>query len=206
LVDAHRARGDEPFEFEAADDSFGINLIDTGVLEFGPVLNMVSPRTPDAVGAVVPKVKRTYEAGAFANVWLADSFRLHGEVRRALNGYDGFVGEAGADFVMRDADEWLVAIGPRVNWASGKYMDTYYGVTVPTATATGLTYYDPGSGIESYGVTASAELSLGGSLGLSLYGKYDRLTGATAKSPIVVAYGSRDQYSAGVALSYTFGR
>ena len=36
------------------------------------------------------------------------------------------------------------------------------------------------------------------------YARYDRLVGDAADSPIVRAYGSRDQFSGGLAMSYTF--
>jgi len=204
MVDLDRARGDAPFKFEAPDDSFGFNLV-SGRFEFGPAISMVSPRKASDVGAPVPKVKRTFEVGAYANLWLADSFRLHSEVRKAVNGHDGWVADGGADFVMRDGDQWLFSVGPRVTWASASYHDAYYGVTPATAVATGLPLYDPGSGIESYGAAASADFALTPRWGLALYGKYDRLTGDAADSPIVRAFGSRDQFSAGVGISYTFG-
>ena len=69
MFDFDRARGDAPFEFEAPDDSFGFNLID-GPFEFGPAVSMVSPRKAKDVGAAVPKVARTFEVGAYANLWL----------------------------------------------------------------------------------------------------------------------------------------
>ena len=36
------------------------------------------------------------------------------------------------------------------------------------------------------------------------YARYERLIGDAAKSPIVRRFGSRDQLSAGLGLSYTF--
>ncbi|WP_439648380.1 MipA/OmpV family protein [Croceibacterium aestuarii] len=205
MIDVDRARGDAPFEFEAADDSFGFNLVEAGGLEIGPAVTMVSPRKAKDVGAAVPKVARTFEVGAYANFWLSDNVRLHSEARRAVNGHDGWVADGGADVVMRDGDAWLFAIGPRVTWADGSYHDAYYSVTPATSLATGLTVYDARAGIESYGATASADFAFTSRWGVSLYGKYDRLTGDAAASPIVRQYGSRDQFSAGLALSYTFG-
>ncbi|MGX7894156.1 MipA/OmpV family protein [Tsuneonella sp. HG222] len=202
--DLDREKGSTQFRFEAPDDSFGFNLV-SGTFEFGPAVSMVSPRKASNVGVPVPKVKRTFEVGAYANAWVGDGFRLHSEVRKAVNGHDGWVADGGADLILRDGDKWLFSFGPRVTWADGKYHDAYYGVTPATALATALPVYDPGSGIESYGAAASAEFALSPRWGVALYGKYDRLTGDAARSPIVQAYGSRDQFSAGVGLSYTFG-
>lgn len=205
MFDIDRARGDTPFEFEAADDSFGFSIVKTNGFELGPAISMVSPRKVKDVGAPVPTVKRTFEVGAFANYWAGENFRLHSEVRRAVNGHDGWVADGGADLVLRDGDNWLFSIGPRVTWANGSYHDAYYSVTPATSLATGLPVYDAGSGIESYGASASADFAITRRWGVALYGKYDRLTGDAARSPIVRAYGSPDQFSAGLALSYSFG-
>ena len=42
--------------------------------------------------------------------------------------------------------------------------------------------------------------------GIYSYARYDRLVGDAAASPIVRRFGSRDQISGGLALTYTFGR
>ena len=60
-------------------------------------------------------------------------------------------------------------------------------------------------GIQAYGVTASTTFLVSKHVGFLLFGKYDRLTGDPADSPIVLTYGSRDQFSFGGALTYTFG-
>ena len=47
-------------------------------------------------------------------------------------------------------------------------------------------------------------VQLGSRWGLFSYARYERLIGDAAKSPIVRRFGSRDQLSAGLGLSYTF--
>lgn len=204
MVDLDRTRGDTPFEFEAGDDGFGITLFKSGSFEIGPSAAFTSARKPEDVGAALPEVDLTVELGGFAQFWLGESVRVHGEVRRGVNGHEGWVGIGGADLVMRDGDAWLFSIGPRVTWADDNYHDAYFSVTPASATATGLPVYDAGSGIQSYGASASAELQLSRHWGLSGYAKYDRLTGDAADSPIVLTYGSGDQLSGGLGLSYTF--
>ena len=46
---------------------------------------------------------------------------------------------------------------------------------------------------------------LGRNWGAAVYGRYDRLIGDAADSPVTRQLGSRGQPSVGVALSYTFG-
>ena len=112
---------------------------------------------------------------------------------------------AGADFIMRDGDEWLFSVGPRVTWSDDRYQDVWFGVAPEDAGPSGLPAYDPEGGIQAYGATASFLTQFTPRWGIMTYAKYDRLVGDAADSPVVREHGSRDQFSGGVALSYTFG-
>jgi outer membrane protein len=205
MFDLDRARGDEPFRFEGADDSFGFALVRAGGVRLGPVLNFEGSRDAGDVGANLPKIKFSLEPGGFVSFDLADSFRLRAEVRKGVSGHKGWVGLAGADYIARDGDDWLFSIGPRVTWSDDRYQDAWFGVTPADAIASGLPAYDPGGGIHAVGATASFETQLGPRWGIQTYAKYDRLVGDAADSPVVTILGSRDQFSGGLALTYTFG-
>ncbi|WP_171005244.1 MipA/OmpV family protein [Sphingopyxis sp. 2PD] len=86
-----------------------------------------------------------------------------------------------------------------------KYKNAYFGVTPAAAATSGLPAYDVDGGIQSVGVTAGYHRMLGRRWGVAVYGRYDRLVGDAADSPITRELGSRSQPSVGVALSYTFG-
>ncbi len=206
LVDVAITRGSKPFEFEAPDESFGPELISTGGLEIGPALNFEGSRTAKDVGADLDKVPFTVEAGAFIEYEFSPQFRFRTELRKGLGGHDGWIGQAGVDFVARDADEWLFSIGPRVTWSDSRYHRAYFGVTAPEAVRTGLAAYRPDGGIQAVGATAGFLTQLSKRIGIYSYVKYDRLVGDAADSPVVRTYGSRDQFSGGLALTYTFGR
>lgn len=205
LVDFERASGDETFEFEAPDDSFGFAVLRSGGFSAGPVIDIVGSRTPGRLGAALPKVGTSVELGAFALQEVGENARLYAEVRQAVSGHDGLVASLGADAVFREGDDWLVSVGPRVKWASGKWHDAYFGVTPADAAATGLAAYDPGSGIHSVGLAAGSHVQLGGRWGLYGYAAYDRLVRDAAASPVTRRLGSRSQVSGGIGLSYTFG-
>lgn len=204
-VDLSRERVGTEFTFEAADESFGAPLITSGKFAFGPAFGFVGKRTAADVGANLPKVGLTIEAGGFAQVSPMPSFRLRAEARRGLGGHDGFVGEVSADYIARDGDDWLFSIGPRVTLGDGKYQRAYFGVSPAAAAASGLPAHDIDGGIHAVGLTAGYLRQLSPSWGFAVYGRYDRLVGDAARSPIVRQLGSRDQPSVGVALSYTFG-
>lgn len=199
------AKGDEEFSFDAADDGISVPLVKTGDFSFGPSANLAQGRKDKDVGAPLGRVKTTIELGGFAQYQLSDTLRLRGELRKGLNGHDGLVGNVGVDKVWRDGDRYLFAVGPRVLWSDAKYQRAYFGVTPQAALASGLPAYRPGSGIHAIALQGGGNVQLGrGPFGLFGIARYDRLVGDAAKSPVVRELGSRNQWSAGLGLSYTF--
>ena len=67
-VDVSRERVGTDFTFEAADESFGGPLIQSGNFAFGPALGFIGKRTAADIGADLPKVGFSFEAGGFAQV------------------------------------------------------------------------------------------------------------------------------------------
>ena len=202
-IDVSRTR-EGAFEYEAPDESFGQPLVHSGDFAFGPAFGFIGKRKASDIGADLPKVGFTVEAGGFAQAYLTPSLRVRAEGRKGLSAHKGWVGEISADYIARQGDDWLFSIGPRVTLGDAKYTRAYFGVTPAAATASGLTAYDPGGGVQSVGVTAGYHRMLGRNWGVAVYGRYDRLVGDAADSPVTRQLGSRSQPSAGVALSYTF--
>lgn len=203
-IDVSRTRESE-FEFEAPDESFGSPLIHSGNFAFGPAFGFIGKRKASDIGADLPKVGLSVEAGGFAQMSLAPELRVRVEGRKGLSGHKGWVGEVSADYIARQGDDWLFSIGPRVTLGDAKYTRAYFGVTPAAAATSGLSAYDPGGGIQSVGVTAGYHRMLGKNWGIAVYGRYDRLVGDAADSPVTRELGSRSQPSGGIALSYTFG-
>ncbi|QDX27915.1 MipA/OmpV family protein [Sphingomonas suaedae] len=206
FFDVSRARGDDPFDFEAPDESFGFPVADAGGIEFGPALGFKGKRKAADIGVPLHEVGFSFEIGAFAQTYLAPELRIRAEGRKAVSGHRGWVGEVGADYVAREGDDWLFSIGPRVTLADAEYHRAWYGITPADSVASGLATFRPGGGVEAVGISAGYLRQLTPSLGFAAYARYDRLVGDAAKSPYVRAAGSRSQPSLGLALSYTFAR
>ena len=204
LFDLSIARNDDMFDFDAPDDSFGIDIFRTNGFSFGPALNFQSARKESDVGADVGKVKATIEAGAFAEMMIGENFRLRGEVRKGLGGHDGIISSLGADYVARDRDNYVFSIGPRVLISDSKYQRAYFGVTPAVSLVTGLPVHDPDGGIHGIGVASGLHYSFNPSWGMFGYGRYEHLVGDAKDSPIVEVYGSENQFSAGIGVTYTF--
>lgn len=201
IIEVARKRGDEPFDFEAPDQNAGFKLFGDDTFQVGPAFGFEDKRTLDDTDGLAPRVKFSFEAGGFVQYAPIEALRLRVEARKGVTGHKAFTGSVAADYVARDADRWLFSIGPRVTFSDGKYQRAYFGVPVGGL----LPAYRPGGGIQAVGGATSVRFSLGGRFGVLGYAKYDRLVDDAADSPLVRAIGSRDQYSGGVALSYTFG-
>jgi len=198
-----RREGD-PIPFRTPDDGFGIKLLSAGPFEFGPLLQFQSKRDEEDVGAPVGDVDFTVEAGAFVNVNLGRSFRLRFEGQKGIGGHEGLVGTIAADVALRPNNDTLVTIGPRLRLNDEDYANAYFGVTPAAAVASGLPAYAPDGGIRAVGAVIGITHQLSPSFGVYAYAGYDRLVGDAADSPIVRQFGSENQYSAGLALYYSF--
>jgi outer membrane protein len=204
LFDIDIARGTNPFRFEAPDDKFGIALISSNGFSAGPAANLESSRKNKDVGAPVGKVPTTFEAGAYAQYELGENFRLRGELLKGIGGHRGLVSSLGGDYLVRDGDRYVISVGPRLLFANGRYQRAYYGVDAEAALATGLPVYRPDGGLEAVALASGLSYQFSPQFGLFGFGRYERLVGDAAKSPIVRELGSRNQLSAGLGLSYTF--
>jgi MipA family protein len=97
-----------------------------------------------------------------------------------------------------------VTIGPRARFGSASYNRRFYGIGTDEAAASGLPQYRAKAGLNALGVVAGAYYPLGERWGLFGSLGYDRLLNAAADSPLTRERGSRDQLSAGLALTYVF--
>jgi outer membrane protein len=205
LVDVARARGDDPFAFEAPDESFGPVLIRGGGWQLGPALGFEGQRSRDDTNGLLPKVGFTVEVGGFFQYQITPALRVRTEVRHGIGGHKGLIGIVGADYVARDADRWLFSLGPRVTFANARYNRAYFGTEGASPAATSPAFRADG-GLQAVGATAGFITQITPRWGIYSYAKYDRLVADAGRSPVVRSFGSRNQLSGGVALSYTFGR
>src|SRR4051794_17507572 len=89
-------------------------------------------------------------------------------------------------------------------YASGDYMENFFGVTPGDAKRSGLHPYDANSGFKDVAFTASLTYGLGEHWSLTGLGSFERLLGDAADSPIVNHRGSEDQGIGALQLSYRF--
>ncbi|WP_182086635.1 MipA/OmpV family protein [Aureimonas sp. ME7] len=130
---------------------------------------------------------------------------VYGAARYAFNEGEGFVGEAGIDFISRPSEPWELKLGPRTTFADSDYMSTYFGITpLESLGSSGrLAAFQAGGGFKSVGVDASARYEFRPDWFLNANATYERLVGDAEESPIAKV-GSRDQFFAGIGLSKRF--
>ena len=199
-------RPGEPLPVDAPDESTGVRLLRFGDgFSIGPVINFQTKRDESDVGAPVGNVGFTVEPGLFVQSYIAQVVRLRVEARHGIGGHNAFVGDVMADYVLHAPDDRYVAtIGPRLRLGEAKYDRRYFGVTPERSILTGLPAYRPGGGVYAVGAAAGLLYKLTQRWGAYGYVGYDRLTGNGADSPIVRRYGSRNQFSVGLAGTYSF--
>ena len=198
------ARGTDEFKFTAPDDSFGIRVLSKDGFSLGPAANVQGRRKQSDVGMPVGNVARTFEAGAFAQYELADSFRVRAELLKGINGHDGLVGSIGADKIWRNGDRYVFSIGPRVLFSDARYQRAYFGITPAASLASGLPTYRPSGGVHAVALTSGLTYEFNSRWGVFGFARYERLVGDAARSPIIRQFGSRNQLSGGIGLNYIF--
>lgn len=198
------ARGSNPFRFKAPDDPIGLSLFSSSGFSAGPSVDFERKRRNSDVGTPIGDVSRTVEVGGFAQYQIGKSIRVRADVRKGIDGHEGVVGSLGIDQFWRDGDRYVFSIGPRLRFADQRYQQAYFGVSPEASLATGLPLYRPSAGIDAVGALSGLTYQFNPRIGMFGYGRYDRLVGDAARSPVVRDFGSRDQLSAGVGLTYTF--
>ncbi|MFK3888955.1 MipA/OmpV family protein [Sphingomonas sp. NPDC079357] len=203
-VSISRTRGDTPFAFGAPDDGTNLTLIRRGRTEYAFALRREGRRRDGDLVPGLPGVGRTLELGGSVETWTGDRVRWRGDVRKGVNGHNGWISQLGLDYVRRDGDDWLVSLGPRVLLGDARYQRAWFGVDDRAAAATGLQRYTPKAGLRSVALTGSASKEISRHWGIEAQATYERLVGDAADSPIIRRADSSTQLQLAVGMHYTF--
>ena len=129
-------------------------------------------------------------------------FAAFGEIRRGFGGHEGWVGEVGADAILRPTDRLRLSMGPRVFFGNDTYSDTYFGVAADEASAD-LSAYDPDGGMVSAGVELGARYQINDLWGLEGAITWEKFTDDAADSPIV-EQGTDEQWGVRFGVTRVF--
>jgi outer membrane scaffolding protein for murein synthesis (MipA/OmpV family) len=128
------------------------------------------------------------------------NWRAYGVARYGFFGHEAFVGQIGADAIYRPTEQLIVNIGPRFDFGTGKFMETYFGVTAEEAQDSQFAEYDASGGLYSVGIELRARYQFTDAWGVEGTARYGRLVNDAYDSPIVEE-GSPDQFGFGLLLT-----
>lgn len=199
-------RAGAPLSFSAPDDAPGFAILDEGWLKAGVAGRLKGPRRAGDYAELrgVHDIDWTLEAGAFAEFWPIEKFRVRVDVRHGFLGHHGNIVDFSADWVERHGP-WTVSFGPRLSVGDTRYMDKLFGANAYEASINGrIGAFAAKGGAKSVGVAAAVSYEWSKSWTTTVYAKYSRLVGDAAASPLSTNLGSRNQFTLGGTVGYSF--
>ncbi|WP_439123494.1 MipA/OmpV family protein [Marivita sp.] len=172
-------------------------------LTFGGSFRFIQERKTDDFDELpgVEDIDATVELGASMR-YGTEYFAAFGEVRRGFGGHEGWVGEVGADAILRPTDRLRLSLGPRLFFGNDTYNDTYFGITANEASVA-LPAYDPEGGMVSAGIEFGARYQINDVWGLEGAVTWEKFTDDAADSPIV-EQGSDEQWGIRFGVTRVF--
>ncbi len=200
-------RPNSPVSFSAPDELPGFALYDNGFIKGGLTGRVRGPRQQSTYAELhgVHDIDWTIEGGGFAEFWTLEKLRARVELRQGFWGHHGEIADFYLDWVERHGP-WTLSLGPRFSLADQSYLNKYFGVSGYEALVNGNLYpFTPsGGGAKSLGATGSLSYQWSEAWSTSAYLKYNRLVGDAAASPIPTQIGSRNQFTFGLSVAYSF--
>lgn len=204
--------------FASVKDGVGFNVIHSDGWRVGPLVKYAFERKEDGSSPFrvwgnksnalrgLGNVDATLEAGGFAE-YSDEPFSYKVELRQGIDGHKGMIGEAGINYfgtIKRSGPPVFYAFGPRTAFADSDYINAYFGINQTQSVNSGLSHYNAGSGIVSYGIGGFMSMPIHGPVSASVFGGYDRLGNEVADSPLIKQRGSENQFALGLSVSYKF--
>jgi outer membrane scaffolding protein for murein synthesis (MipA/OmpV family) len=122
--------------------------------------------------------------------------------RKAVTGYQGWSGDLAFDTGGQVAPRWKVGLEARLSWADGAFSREYFGLRRDQTRPIRLPRFREND-FYSAGLELDAARAIGPRLSLVATLSADRILGEEWESPLLA---SRDVITAGIGLTYRFGR
>jgi outer membrane scaffolding protein for murein synthesis (MipA/OmpV family) len=148
----------------------------------------------------LPNVAPAPEPKLFAQYFLLPVV-LTLDVRKAIGGENGFIGDVGAYVPLPVAKRTYLFVGPSLTVASRRYMQSYFGVGGGTAANSGLPAFSAHGGLKNATLGATLVRLIGEHWLILGEAAYERLLGSAADSPIPE---TRTQFALGLNVAYRF--
>jgi outer membrane scaffolding protein for murein synthesis (MipA/OmpV family) len=190
--------------FLSSGDGVGVNLLRGETYRAGVAVAYDLGRSPHLNNSLngLGFVEAAPEAKLFAEAAFLP-FVVTADLRRAIGGNQGVIGDLGAYMPVIGTEELVVFLGPSVSLANQRYMQSYFGVTDVQSAESRQHFpiYSPDGGLKNvaFGVTTIYHFTdhwfVDGDLA------WERLLDTAANSPIVEI---RTQLSLSLIVGYEF--
>lgn len=177
-----------------------------GNLRIGPTVSIdfgrKEKKSSDLTG--MGNVGTGLELGAFV-AYTEGRMRLRARAKHDVaGGHGGGLLRLDVGYTFIQAEPVALGINFASNWATGKYMRSFFGVTSTQSAASGLPVFTPGSGFKDVGMEISANYIFSRKWVVVATAGYKRLLGDAADSPLVRLRGSSNQLTFQSFLVYSF--
>ncbi len=155
-------------------------------------------------------IEHTGEAGAFVS-FLMDRWEFTLAAAGDLGDvHNGVVADLEITYEWPMSNTWTFTFGANTSYASGNYMDTYFGVSREDAersrrkNSKPLDEYGTDGGFKDVGLSASAHYTPWKRWGILAAANYFRLVGDADDDSPIVDVGSENQFHGTLAVTYRF--
>lgn len=201
--------------FFASVNGAGMNLINDGHWKIGPIARYRFPRNesdgsnpfkiagPSSTALQgLGDINGVFELGGFVEYnW--QSIRARVEAREGVTDPYGLLATANLDY-FNQIGKIRYTFGPHVTWGNSQYNNTYFGINQTQSINSGLPIYSAEASLVNYGVGGNIIIPITRHIITTLFANYDRVAGSPADSPLVTQRGDKNQFMAGLTLSYRF--
>lgn len=130
------------------------------------------------------------------------NFTLGSRFTHQVTGDDtGYVVDLGVGYAFRFPQGVTVTPSISAEYASGEYMDTFFGVSPAQSARSGLATFDADAGFKSAGPELAVVYPFTQNVSVQGTAAYKRLLGDAADSPVIE---TEDQFSLGLGVAYRF--
>jgi outer membrane protein len=181
------------------------NLLDDDLIEVGPRLRIRRKRD-DVHNDRVDRLQSTdtaVEVGGFVALnyerWRAEAWFS----QDVADAHSGQLAGLKGDYTWPINPSWVLKSSLTTTYASGKFMETYFGVDSRNAQRSGLRQFDADAGFKDVGGDLALTYRGWGNWGVTGFVAYDRLLNDAEDSP-VTKVGSPNQFFFGTLVTYRF--
>lgn len=111
-------------------------------------------------------------------------YRVFGVMRYGIIGHNTWVGELGADAISYPIKGLTLALGPRIELGSNRFVNTYFGISPEESANSGLSAWDTEGGIYGAGMEVSARYQFNEQWGVEGLARWSHLMNSAGSSPV----------------------